>query len=841
MGVRYRFGDYILDVAAHELSRSGALVTQPARVFESLVCLIERRDRAVARDELLEAVFGRIDVSDAQLAQVIVRARRAIGDDGQEQRAIRTVPRFGFRWVAATEVLDGRAGVISGGIVTDDRGHGPSAIRAPVFAAGSAIDDTVAADVATTSASAASSSGPNSSATSGDPELRRHPTLRHGHAPTRSSSSRVGTRRWPSIAALTLVLLAAAAWWSQRTAMPASTSATRAAPTLRAVAVLPLDVDARADASWARLGLMDFIGDRLRRSGLPVPASETVIGLLRAQRGPPTSDDADGEADTVRAAAPAEATRLRAAMRVAWVASGRATRTADGWTVALLARHADGTEQRGAGRDADLLQAAKLATDRLAIALGGRIPADEADLPGLAERLQRARVAMLANELEAARRILLDAPELQRQKPQLRYQLARIDFRAGAFTQGLARLDGVLASDDVARDPIFHAQVLNARGAMLLRLDRTREAIDTYDRAIALAGDGRHPTELGVAYSGRGVAHAMRQDYDGAVADLSQARVQFDSAGDALAVARVDGNLGTLEADRGRPAYGLPYLTQAVDALATLGAINELATVRNARTAIHLQLLQHAAATADSDRAWALMPRLRDPAQRADVVLTRAAVMLATGRLAEAGRLLAGPDAAQALASEHGKRELLQVDLAIAGGTPARAVAIADAALSTWPVDSNPRGRAWLEATRDQAALDGELAVSQSAVEPTDDSVASQLALAARERARGDDAATERAFSGALALAERRGIPSEVAAVAAPRVAWLIERGRSAEAAALLGRLAPWAGEDFDLALLQLRVARAVGPRDRWQAAWDRANTLAGERRVPAELAPPTG
>src|SRR5690606_20084160 len=51
-----------------------------------------------------QAVFSRSDVSDAQLAQIILRSRRAIGDDGQEQRAIRTVPRFGYRWVAETAV-----------------------------------------------------------------------------------------------------------------------------------------------------------------------------------------------------------------------------------------------------------------------------------------------------------------------------------------------------------------------------------------------------------------------------------------------------------------------------------------------------------------------------------------------------------------------------------------------------------------------------------------------------------------------------------------------------------------------------------------------------------------
>ena len=106
--LRYRFGPNVLDPARRELLRDGVPQPLPARAFDCLLCLIEHRDRAVGRDELVRAVFGRRDASDAQLAQIVLRARRAIGDDGHEQRAIRTVPRFGFRWAADVEVIETR-------------------------------------------------------------------------------------------------------------------------------------------------------------------------------------------------------------------------------------------------------------------------------------------------------------------------------------------------------------------------------------------------------------------------------------------------------------------------------------------------------------------------------------------------------------------------------------------------------------------------------------------------------------------------------------------------------------------------------------------------------------
>ena len=104
MNVLYRFDDCVLDIARRELRRNDEVVALPGKVFECLRHLIEHRDRAVGRDELGHAAFGRIDVTDAHLGQVVLRARRAVGDDGHGQRLIRTIPRYGFRWTANTEV-----------------------------------------------------------------------------------------------------------------------------------------------------------------------------------------------------------------------------------------------------------------------------------------------------------------------------------------------------------------------------------------------------------------------------------------------------------------------------------------------------------------------------------------------------------------------------------------------------------------------------------------------------------------------------------------------------------------------------------------------------------------
>src|SRR5690242_1583800 len=101
---RYHFLHCVADAARRELRRDGRRIELSPKVFDCLIYLIEHRDRAVGRDELIAAVWGRADVTDSLLGQTMLKVRRAIGDTGQEQTAIRTVPRFGYQWIAPTSI-----------------------------------------------------------------------------------------------------------------------------------------------------------------------------------------------------------------------------------------------------------------------------------------------------------------------------------------------------------------------------------------------------------------------------------------------------------------------------------------------------------------------------------------------------------------------------------------------------------------------------------------------------------------------------------------------------------------------------------------------------------------
>jgi DNA-binding winged helix-turn-helix (wHTH) protein/pimeloyl-ACP methyl ester carboxylesterase len=99
--VLFFFEDNVLDPGRRELRCKGALVAVEPQVFDLLVFLIQNRERVVSKDDLIAGVWdGRI-VSDSTLTSRINAARRAIGDNGEQQRLIRTVARKGIRFVGA--------------------------------------------------------------------------------------------------------------------------------------------------------------------------------------------------------------------------------------------------------------------------------------------------------------------------------------------------------------------------------------------------------------------------------------------------------------------------------------------------------------------------------------------------------------------------------------------------------------------------------------------------------------------------------------------------------------------------------------------------------------------
>lgn len=104
--VKVRFGKYVLDSGIPELTKDGSPVAVEPKVFDFLVYLVRHRDRTISKDELIDEVWGGRIVSDAAVTSRLNLVRRAVGDNGRDQKIIQTIPKRGFRFIGVTEEVE---------------------------------------------------------------------------------------------------------------------------------------------------------------------------------------------------------------------------------------------------------------------------------------------------------------------------------------------------------------------------------------------------------------------------------------------------------------------------------------------------------------------------------------------------------------------------------------------------------------------------------------------------------------------------------------------------------------------------------------------------------------
>ncbi|MBA8888714.1 DNA-binding winged helix-turn-helix (wHTH) protein/tetratricopeptide (TPR) repeat protein [Dokdonella fugitiva] len=802
MTTTYRFDDFEFHPATRELRKAGRPLALPARAFDCLAYLIEHRERAVGRDELIAAVWGRVEISDALLGHTIVRIRRSLGDTGNEQRTIRTVPRFGYRWALPLEAV--------------------------------AEDAAAAADAATDAAAGA----PVIDVAAIEPALDADA----------SSSPRRSHFALAAIAGVTLALgvLGYATWRQLQRATPVASSKpvvpavanaddTNAdAPIAVAALVLPAAVDAPDEWRWLRLGVMDLVANRLRSGALPTAPSESVVSLLR-QHG-----NADA-ADLLHDATLAQAAAMRVLPRVS-LADGR-------WRVRLeafgtqrsLTAEADGGDAISAARDAADALLRKLGKQPRAVSASDAPPALEA-------LLQRSGAAMLADQLDQARALIEAAPPELRERPQVEHRMAQIELRSGEYDAAEARMHALVDRLPPGRDDALRARAMLTLAAAQVRRNHAELAADLYDEAIALRANAGDHEVLGVARLGRGTVLAQQGRYDEATAELSQARTELATIGDSLGVASVDVNLGEFQRMRHRPADALAVLKGAARQFERLGAREGRAYALVQQALVESELLDVDAAFATSERFWPAEANTNNRRMRWQLTRVRAVALVGVGRVADAQALLAQIDKdadAQRDAPTRAQAALLAARIAERTGDAAAATASIARARVPALRDADPSD--WTRALVLHARIQrehGDLAaaaattVALQAEAAGDEWRKLQASLAAAEQAwaeRRREPALER-FAQAMQAAERFGVPDDLVAVGAPYLAALVDASQLDSARTVSGRIALWAEHDARAAGAQARLFRALGQDDAARVAEENeARLLAGYTGLAAD------
>lgn len=110
----FRVGSWLVQPGLNTVSQNGTSTRLEPKVMEVLLCLASRPGEPVSKDAILKSVWPETFVSDDVLTRSISELRRAFEDDARDPRFIETIPKRGYRLVAAVTSVNGNNVPIGG-------------------------------------------------------------------------------------------------------------------------------------------------------------------------------------------------------------------------------------------------------------------------------------------------------------------------------------------------------------------------------------------------------------------------------------------------------------------------------------------------------------------------------------------------------------------------------------------------------------------------------------------------------------------------------------------------------------------------------------------------------
>jgi len=96
-----RIGAWRVSPASGHISQNGVTSRVEVRTMRLLLCLAEHAGEVVSIDDLLNQVWPEVTVAPDSVYQAVTSLRRLLGDDPKQPAYIETVPRLGYRMIAA--------------------------------------------------------------------------------------------------------------------------------------------------------------------------------------------------------------------------------------------------------------------------------------------------------------------------------------------------------------------------------------------------------------------------------------------------------------------------------------------------------------------------------------------------------------------------------------------------------------------------------------------------------------------------------------------------------------------------------------------------------------------
>lgn len=132
----YRFDEIEVDPSAHRVTRKGVVLDLEPKAFSVLLALLQHPGKALARDDLLDTVWGHRHVTPGVLNRVVGHLRKALGDEAENPRYIQTLHGIGYRFIAGVERAPSNAdSAKSEAVLSPDSAETPASAQAGVVQA----------------------------------------------------------------------------------------------------------------------------------------------------------------------------------------------------------------------------------------------------------------------------------------------------------------------------------------------------------------------------------------------------------------------------------------------------------------------------------------------------------------------------------------------------------------------------------------------------------------------------------------------------------------------------------------------------------------------------------
>ena len=105
--IKFRFGNFELDVAAYKLCRDGLPIRLERQPMDVLLMLLERSGLLVSRQDIVDRLWGKdvfVDV-ETGVHTAIRKIRQALQDPRDAPAFIETISGKGYRFIARVEVV----------------------------------------------------------------------------------------------------------------------------------------------------------------------------------------------------------------------------------------------------------------------------------------------------------------------------------------------------------------------------------------------------------------------------------------------------------------------------------------------------------------------------------------------------------------------------------------------------------------------------------------------------------------------------------------------------------------------------------------------------------------